>query len=444
MVNDIFDIQGDELVKIKDGYVQDVVIPEGVRIIGERAFKGSMIKNIVFPSTLEIIGREAFYQCSLLRSVTIPSNVKVIMDSAFCDCASLESIYFEDGVKIIPASMCMDCNRLQTVRLPMTTQVIQRFAFANCQRLENLELPKSLISISSAAFYDSDYLLENLGLADMELGGGYFADSDLENLVFVKDNASISAEHHWWGSKIKRIIFGGDVKRIGDIEAGYLETLQMVVFPQDLESIGRLEFTGCSSLEEFRAPLCLKKINSFAFSSCGKLEKVVLGDKFEFVDSFAFKYCVSLKEINLPKGYYPEDNVFSECEYVNSIRCHHENLTSSIPFTKPTQHKTRKIDTSKYDLQGIELRRKIIGAQLFENGDEIQVKPILIHYMHSDKTDLSYVCYDGVWYKYSNSNLGITTSFADVITFDQLCQDLDIDGDVCYARLEKIIKETSK
>lgn len=83
MVNDIFDIQGDELVKIKDGYVQEVVIPESVRVIGERVFKGSMVKNVVFPRTLEIIGREAFYQCSLLRSVTIPSNVKVIMDSAF-------------------------------------------------------------------------------------------------------------------------------------------------------------------------------------------------------------------------------------------------------------------------------------------------------------------------------------------------------------------------
>ena len=122
-------------------------------------------------------------------------------------------------------------NRLQNVHLQMTAEVIQRFAFANCQRLESINLPKSLISISSAAFYDSDYLLENLGLADMELGGGYFADSNLENLIFVKDNASISAEHHWWGSKIKRIIFGGDVKRIGDIEAELFGNVANGCFP---------------------------------------------------------------------------------------------------------------------------------------------------------------------------------------------------------------------
>ena len=124
MVDDILDIKGEEVVKIKNGYAENVIIPEGVRAIGASAFIGAMMKSVQFPSTLEVIGYDAFRGCELLKEVRIPKSVKVVMDSAFEGCSALESIYFEEGVKIIPACMCMDCSMLQNVHLPNSAQII--------------------------------------------------------------------------------------------------------------------------------------------------------------------------------------------------------------------------------------------------------------------------------------------------------------------------------
>ena len=56
-----------------------------------------MDENFVVPGTVESIQSRAFFGNGQLRSVYIPSSVKLIAREAFSDCSNLTSIFMEDG-----------------------------------------------------------------------------------------------------------------------------------------------------------------------------------------------------------------------------------------------------------------------------------------------------------------------------------------------------------
>ena len=74
-------------------------VPEGVTEIGNGAFRDSDLKTISLPSSLNVIGSDAFYRCQNLTSIVIPASVTTINHVAFGICTSLKSITFLGSVK---------------------------------------------------------------------------------------------------------------------------------------------------------------------------------------------------------------------------------------------------------------------------------------------------------------------------------------------------------
>ena len=76
---------------IKDGVLEkytgsggDVVIPNGVKTIGNWAFRNCLsLCNISIPDSVTSIGDEAFSWCHGLEHITIPESVTSIGDEAF-------------------------------------------------------------------------------------------------------------------------------------------------------------------------------------------------------------------------------------------------------------------------------------------------------------------------------------------------------------------------
>lgn len=87
---------------------EEVVIPEGIKYIGDSAFKVSpagtkddTLKSVTLPATLEKIGESAFEGNSGLTEIVIPEGVTEIGDRAFTGCSSVTTITIPSTVTTI-------------------------------------------------------------------------------------------------------------------------------------------------------------------------------------------------------------------------------------------------------------------------------------------------------------------------------------------------------
>lgn len=101
-------------------HLQEIRLPEGIRIIHDSAFEGCKnLKRVYLPATLEHIGRGAFMDCSMLEEIVIPKKVMLVGGLAFDGCTSLKKI------KV----------------LGMDTSFSRHDAFGNCPVLREIEVP---------------------------------------------------------------------------------------------------------------------------------------------------------------------------------------------------------------------------------------------------------------------------------------------------------------
>lgn len=85
------DMQG--LVCVPAGKTGSIYVPDGVMVIGDRAFAGcSSITDVTLPDSVIAIQERAFLDCSAMTDIVIPRSVIMIYDLAFQYCDSLTSI----------------------------------------------------------------------------------------------------------------------------------------------------------------------------------------------------------------------------------------------------------------------------------------------------------------------------------------------------------------
>ncbi len=63
--------------------LREIVIPDGVRTVGEKAFYGcAALTSVRLPKSLKSLGASAFEGCDALESVVLPKGVEWIYESA--------------------------------------------------------------------------------------------------------------------------------------------------------------------------------------------------------------------------------------------------------------------------------------------------------------------------------------------------------------------------
>ena len=317
--------------------LKTLIIPDGVRRIGERAFfKCSSLMSISIPNSVTSIGWFAFNGCSSLSSINIPDSVTSIGSGAFRNCSSLTSIIIPDGVTSIGEYAFFGCSSLTSVNIPDGVTSIGECAFFGCSSLTSITIPDSVTSIGNKAFYHCDSLTSiNIPDGVTSIGKGVF----------------------FWCSSLTSITIGGGVTSIGEDAFCWCDLLKSITIPEGVTSIGDSAFNDCSSLKEvhisdiaawcsidfegvFANPLLnfaalylngelvtsleipdgVTSIGNFAFSGCISLTSITIPDGVTSIGEYAFAGCISLTSITIPDGITSiGEYAFTACGSLESI-----------------------------------------------------------------------------------------------------------------------------
>lgn len=227
-----FRLDGATLVKYV-GNSEKVVIPDGIKVIGEEAFAGNtVLKEITFPSDLEEISYHAFYGCTQLESVKIPDKVEKIGNAAFAECVSLKQIQIGSGLKALGSAVfCGDRN-------------LQKF------------------EMSCDAYH---------------VRGGVIYDKDEELIVEMLESCETTA-----------FTMPSSVKRIEQYAFYDCDQLEYVCTSEYMEEIPNYAFYGCSGLKAVTIQYSTYRIKEKAFADCPSLAVVEIPASVNYIADNAF------------------------------------------------------------------------------------------------------------------------------------------------------------
>ena len=165
---EITEIQENQFNEFKELY--EVILPEGLKIIGKWAFRGTPLDEILLPSTLESIGQGAFAH-SNISEIIIPDNVTDIKHEVFYECFALKKVTYSKSVIYIPNHCFFRCYHLESFDFHEGLESIGGNAFEDCYSLGcNAKLPESMKSIGYRSFMyaaiDSLFIPEGVGISD--------------------------------------------------------------------------------------------------------------------------------------------------------------------------------------------------------------------------------------------------------------------------------------
>ena len=306
--------------------VTSVTIPNGVKIIGEGAFRDcSSLTSVTIPNSVTSIGWNAFKGCSSLTSVTIPNSVTSIGWNAFEGCSSLTSVTIPNSVTSIGWNAFYGCSSLKSVTIPDGVTHIGERAFAGCDSLTSVRIPTSVIEIGEGAFPEHTkitrvemFTYKHNGIitsftSSITPTDSVFADAKIFSIgpLTYKTTSSTTAEVCYADKDITRVSIPTTVTNdhttyhvthIGREAFKYCAQLTSVTIPNSVTEIGNLAFGGCYSLTSITIPNSVKKIGSYAFIKCSALTNATIPNSLKSIGYNAFSYCSSLSSITIPNS----------------------------------------------------------------------------------------------------------------------------------------------
>ena len=294
----LYDRDGRSLIMFPQARTGSCQIPDGVELIGERAFYKSRLSEILLPNTVTRLGQSAFSGCSRLTGMWLPDGVVQLPAHVFEDCSSLHNIDL-GPINLMGESAFRGCSSLQTIRLDGRLQVIAKAAFENCRNLSAVELPSSVAVIEEKAFHECNAL----------------SAIDLSQVRQVRKQAF---------DRCSRLP-AAELTSVTLIEEkAFFEctSLAYVTLGDELTGIGKEAFRRCKALTQVSVPSLVATLGKEAFRECTALSEVTLGDGLQTIDDNALRE-TAIRRLSLPSTVRKlGKKVAEKCQQLQRIECH--------------------------------------------------------------------------------------------------------------------------
>lgn len=290
----------------------DVVIPDGVKKIGDKAFyMEDNMKSVYIPDSVTEIGYLSFSACDKLEKVTGGENLINIGDDAFHYCRELKDFDFSRKIENIGNDAFYGCGQLEEVDIPGVEEISEG-AFGECKSLKKINIGKAKrIREGALSSCESLEVVEGNGQVEY-IGEGAF--SFCENL--------------------EKIELGNNVIEIGDYAFNQDTKLKEdIVITDKIKKIGECAFRKCSSLEKITIPSSIKCIGEETFFKCSSLKEVNIEEGLKEIEALAFYGCNNLREIKIPKSIEElHAGCFGECDKLANIYFYGDCPISNLKF----------------------------------------------------------------------------------------------------------------
>lgn len=199
-----------------DGFntsIKNIVIEDGIQIIGNYAFSGLMgLESISIPKSVTKMGACSFFFCWNLTNFDFPQNLTEIGYCAFAFSGNVENI--EIPAKVTKVDFGLSGFKNITFAHGSQLTTIPNGCFAEAL-VETIELPESLTSIGDEAFAQTSVKKIVINSENVTLGNDVFKDyigdtgigNDLSNLKLYVPNESYKTATNW-SKYVDNIIVG--------------------------------------------------------------------------------------------------------------------------------------------------------------------------------------------------------------------------------------------
>ena len=333
------------------GKEEQITIPKGVEIIGERCFFGKeQLKTVLCPDGLREIREQAFAGCLTLQNIVLPETVKRVEREAFSDCRKLLKCNIPEKCEYIGEYAFRRCFALRPFEPWPSGAEIHPFAFYLARNFDQPENEVRIYEEAIPADIDAYSNSENDDIKILKLSGikriGKYAYSSCPNLKeVIIDAPDLVIERNAFSTcpRLKKVTLC--VKEIGKAAFAYCRNLEEVKISGVTELSAEC-FTGCYALRDIEAAGA-KEIGSRCFDECVSLEAFDL-DKIETVGERSFERCDALKSVKLGKTLCLYHS-FADCASLESVEITGETKLGSGVFAGSTQIKEIICESGKYE-----------------------------------------------------------------------------------------------
>lgn len=219
--------------------------------------------SVSIPSSIKIIGAEAFAGNTSLTSITLGENVTEIQYGAFKDCTGLTSITFKDKLVTIGNAAFSNNTSLKKITLPKNLEKLGSGVFAGCDKLSKISIDKN----------NPYFVFDKNGLYDKEKTILYcFAEGSKATQYSMPNTVVDIDEYAFWGNDyLKEISFSSNLKEVPSYAFSNCRNLLAISLPYSVKSINSKAFENCISLQKVMIPASVSYIHSSAFDGCPKL-----------------------------------------------------------------------------------------------------------------------------------------------------------------------------
>jgi len=299
--------------------IKNIIIPEGVKDIGNNAFYGSTLTHVELPDSLETIGDFAFYGCSQahgLDSIYIPENVRHIGKCCFINhlniskievspknkwfCSEDNALYNKDKTQLIKVAEIMEgeqedddidtfpsyakgyvCRR--EFKIPDSVHVIKSGAL-ECCFIKELVLHDNIRTIEENSMGRHEYLY--IGANVNKLPDDFFNCTE-EIEVSPQNQMYCCEDGVLYNKEMTKLLFCSRRK-------------DKIVIPSTVGSIGSYAFARCGA-KKLIVPPNISVLGDYAFRF-SKISEITFSQNLCKVGCYVFEGCSELKRVNIPKG----------------------------------------------------------------------------------------------------------------------------------------------